>query len=82
MAIQKLTVTTTLLIEADTPEQAQSYVSSMSLSRIEDEMNQGEAVGQTEVGLGETIATENLKAELEALGSEHSFFGEVEDEQA
>lgn len=81
MPVQKITVTTTLLIEADSPEDAKSWVSGMSLSRIDDQMDQGEAVGQTEVGNAETVPEDRLKEELEALGSDMSFFSGGNDDQ-
>jgi hypothetical protein len=77
MPIQKVKIVTTLLVEADTPDQAQSYLSSMTLARLGDEIDQGDAVGQTEVGLGETIPMDRVKDECEALGSDQSCFGHL-----
>ncbi len=81
MPVQKITVTTTLLIEADSPEQAKGWIAGMSLTRIQDEMDQGDAVGQTEVGNAETVPEDRLKEELEALGSDMSFFSDEDDDQ-
>lgn len=81
MPVQKITVTTTLLIEADSPEEAKGWVAGMSLARIQDEMDQGEAVGQTEVGNAETVPEDRVKEEVEALGSDMSFFSGQDDDQ-
>jgi len=79
MPIQKLKVVTTMLIEADTPEQAKAFVSGMSLERIGDLVHQGEAVGQTMVESADAVPQEGLKGELEALGSDLSFFADPDD---
>lgn len=80
MPVQKVKIVTTVLIEADTPEEAQARLSGMSLSRIDDEMDQGDVLGSTEVGLGETVPQERLKEECEALGSDLSFFGDPDED--
>jgi hypothetical protein len=79
MPIQKLKVVTTMLIEADTPEQAKGFVSGMSLERIGDLVHRGDAVGQTVVESADAVPTEGLKDELEALGSNLSFFADADD---
>lgn len=78
MPIQKLEIMTTLLIEADTPQDAEAMVSSITLERIGDLIDQGEAVGRTESAKASTVPQHRLEEELKALGSDASFFA-VED---
>jgi hypothetical protein len=78
MTIQKTKIEIVVFMEADTPEEAQATLSGMELDRISEAMTEGEFVGSVNVGATETIADEDVSKELEAIGSDASFFGDYD----
>ncbi len=75
MAYLKVQITTTILIEADQPEHVENMLSGMSLSRIDRMMDDGDAVGSSEIGKAILVPDDRIVDELEEIGSDASFFG-------
>lgn len=81
MPVQKLTLTVTVLCEADTLEEAVNLYSSLELSDVEARLND-EDIGQVHVAGAETVPPENIQEELLALGNDGEFYAYLQEETA
>jgi hypothetical protein len=74
MPIQKITIVTTVLTEADTADDAKATFSSTTLARIGEDIDTGESLGTICITSVETVPPEKLKLEMALLGNDGTFF--------
>lgn len=80
--IFKLEITTTVLIETQTAQEASTQLDNMSLSEIADEMDSGDLVGNDIRGDVVEVPKNEIEGELLAVGNDGTFFAIDEDEDA
>jgi hypothetical protein len=67
-------VLVTVLVEDDTLEQSVNSVQAMSLEQLAREMDEGTFIGTSVISASETIAPDQVEAELLAVGNDGTFF--------
>jgi hypothetical protein len=74
MAIHKIVVAVTVLVEADTLDKAAREVEDVSLAELASEITDGGWIGQYQIVSSETVAPKNVKYELLNIGNDGEFF--------
>lgn len=74
MAVQKIIIESVMLVEADTPEAARAEIEAMEPAEVVRRCDDGDAVGTFAIRSIETVHRNDVASELEALGSDASFF--------
>src|SRR5690554_3624373 len=73
-AIQEATLRLTVLMEAPSPEAAESILASMSLQDLTSEMDQGDFIGASTIAGIRQVAPGQVARRLKAVGNDGSFF--------
>ena len=74
MAIYKASLSVTYLFEADSLGEAQERVAFADLASIHRDMQEGDCIGQTDMGDMVEVPPEKLDETLLALGNDGTFF--------
>jgi hypothetical protein len=77
--VQKIEVKMTILMRADSPEAAQAEIEALEAVEVAEMITSDDAVGSLTVVSAETVARDEVEAELQEVGNDGTFF-EIGDE--
>ena len=77
MAIFKMHIALTVLLEADNEVEACSLITNSTLADIAHATDEGEWIGMSKLEESEEVTPGNLHGELLAIGNDGTFFGEI-----